>query len=559
MTDDSVPSAPQLEFEEMLAQLVERADDMMSSQRRLRDLFRVGQVLTSSLDLPTVLRQIVETGADLIGARYAAMGVISPDGHGLEQFIYVGIDAETADLIGHLPEGRGLLGALIEDPQPVRLTRIGEDERSSGFPANHPPMTSFLGVPIRVGEEVYGNLYLTDSTSGAFSADDEALALAVAATASVAITNARLYEESRFRERWARTLADLSRTLLADEGEEDPLETFFAELRDLADADVVAILVADPDEEDVVVKQASGTGAGAMEGVRLPIDGTAAGRAIRGGQPILVTEDDADRALQDRFDLGPAMVIPLPSADGHGGALIINRRRGGAPFIERDMEMGISLAGHVAVALERRKARESLRKVALMEDRGRIARDLHDHVIQRLFATGLSLQSTASTADPATAEQMIAQIKEIDGAIVQIRQSIFALEEPATVTSAGLRSQVLETVDRVGQLPQRPRVTFEGPVDLMVTGDLVDDVVAVVNEGLANVVRHAAATNAEVQVSVASGEVTVSVTDDGKGPGDSPRLSGLRNLRDRAQRRGGSFSIAPASPTGTRLQWSAPT
>ncbi|MGH3457327.1 GAF domain-containing protein [Aeromicrobium sp.] len=557
MTDDAVPGAPQLEFEAMLAQLIERADDMMTSQRRLRDLFRVAQVLTSTLDLPTVLRQIVETGAELIGARYAAMGVLGSEGRRLEQFIHVGVDPDTAELIGHLPEGKGLLGVLIDDPHTVRLARMGHDARSSGFPPHHPPMKSFLGVPIRVRDEVFGNLYLTESLNGEFSADDEALAQALAATAGVAIANARLFEESRFRERWAHTLADLSRTLLSDEGG-DPLEPFLAEVRALADADMVAILTVDPADGKIVVQRVSGVEMPGTEALRLPIEGTVAGRTLKEGEPALVTEEDAERAFQDRFDMGHAMVVPFSTADDSGGALSFNRRRGRGPFTERDLEMGVSFAGHVGVALERQQARVTRRRVALMEDRSRIARDLHDHVIQRLFATGLSLQATAGTVDSATADQLSAQIKEIDGAIAQIRQSIFALEEPLAGTSVRLRARVLEVVDRVSQLPQRPQVTFRGPVDLMVDGDLVDDVVAVVNEGLANVVRHAEARQVEVQVSAVAGEVTVSVTDDGRGPGSSPRLSGLRNLRDRAVRRGGTFTIAGRSPTGTHLQWSVP-
>ncbi len=539
MTEHPMPAAPQLEFEAMLAQLVERADAMMRSQRRLRDLFRVGQVLTSSLDLPTVLRQIVETGADLIGARYAAMGVIGSEGRRLEQFIHVGMDTAIADQIGNLPEGKGLLGVLIDDPQPVRLGRIGDDARSSGFPDHHPPMESFLGVPIRVRDEVYGNLYLTDSVNGEFSADDEALAQALAATAGVAINNARLFEDSAFRERWARTLADLSRTLLTDDGE-DPLIHFLEEIRDLADADLVAILLIDPARHEVIVQRAAGEGADAIAAARLPIEGTVAAEAIRTGDPLLVTEASVRGALQESFDLGSAMVVPFPTADERGGALSINRKRGRPPYTDRDLEMGISFAGHVGVALERRESRAAYRKVALMEDRSRIARDLHDHVIQRLFAAGLGLQATATSVDQAAAGRITSSIAEIDGAIAQIRQSIFALDQAPDATTVSLRSRVLETVDRVAdQLPHRPTTTFHGPVDLMVGGDLIDEVLAVVNEGLANVVRHSEAEHVEVEVSAFAGEIAVLVVDDGKGPGESPRLSGLRNLRDRADARGG--------------------
>jgi signal transduction histidine kinase len=221
--------------------------------------------------------------------------------------------------------------------------------------------------------------------------------------------------------------------------------------------------------------------------------------------------------------------------------------------------MGISFGGHVGVALERRESRIAYRKVALMEDRSRIARDLHDHVIQRLFAAGLGLQATATSVDQAAAGRITASIAEIDGAIAQIRQSIFALDQAPDATTVSLRSRVLETVERVAdQLPNRPTTTFHGPVDLMVGGDLIDDVIAVVNEGLANVVRHAEAEHAEVEVSAFAGEIAVLVADDGKGPGESPRLSGLRNLRDRATARGGRFAVTPRTHAGTRLEWAVP-
>jgi len=412
---------------------------------------------------------------------------------------------------------------------------------------------------VHVRGEVYGNLYLTDSINGEFSADDEALAQALAATAGVAINNARLFEDSTFRGRWARTLADLSRALV-DDDDEDALGHFLDEVRELADADLVAVVLIDPTGKEIVAHRAVGEAAPIVESVRLPVEGTVAGEAIRTGKPILVTEMSTHRKLQDHLDLGCAMVIPFPTSNDLGGALSINRARGRPAYTDRDLEMGISFAGHVGVAVERRQSRIAHRKMALLEDRSRIARDLHDHVIQRLFAAGLGLQATATSVDPEAAERIASSIAEVDGAIAQIRQSIFALDQAPETTAVSLRSRVLETIERVAdQFAQRPTVGFHGPVDLMVSGDLIDDVIAVVNEGLANVVRHAEAEHADVQVSALAGEVTVLVTDDGRGPGESPRLSGLRNMRDRATRRGGTFTISPGSPTGTRLQWTAPT
>ncbi len=222
--------------------------------------------------------------------------------------------------------------------------------------------------------------------------------------------------------------------------------------------------------------------------------------------------------------------------------------------------MGSSFASHISVAIDRAESRRGRRRVALLEDRSRIARDLHDHVIQRLFGTGLSLQAAAAGADPETAARITAQITEIDSAIAQIRQSIFAMQRDPETTTVSLRARILEIVDRVSdQLTSRPRVTFLGPVDLMVSGDLTDDVAAVVTESLANAVRHAGPAQVAVTIAAVSGEVSIEVVDDGVGPGSSPRLSGLSNLRQRAEDRGGEFEIDEATGGGTRVSWVVPT
>lgn len=552
---------PRLEFEVLLADLVERADEMVHSQSRLRDLIRVNNDLTSHLDLATVLRRIVEFGTELIEARYGAMGVIADD-QSLEQFITVGLDEETVGRIGHLPEGKGLLGVLIADPHPVRLATIADDARSSGFPANHPPMTSFLGVPIRVRDAVYGNLYLTDSKNGVFSADDEELAQALAATAGIAIANARLFEDSIYRERWASALAETARRLMQDEDDEH-LGFLVERVKELADADLVYIGLVTPQRDYLVIDRASGTGAPELTAMSFLLDESIAGQAIRSGEPVLVPDAALldDHGFTDQMELGAAVVIPFVLGEGNSGVLGLARQRGRPGFDARDLDMGTSFASHISVSIDRAEARMIRRRVALLEDRSRIARDLHDHVIQRLFATGLSLQAAAAGLEPESAKRIVEQITEIDGAITQIRQSIFALHRDADVTSVSLRARVLEIVDRAetgGEPALRPRVTFLGPVDLMADAALTDDVTAVVTEALANTVRHAKASKVEVTITAAAGHVTVEVTDDGGGPGRSPRLSGLANLRSRAISHGGSFEVHAATGGGTQVVWTVP-
>ncbi|MBC7633596.1 GAF domain-containing protein [Aeromicrobium sp.] len=550
---------PTLEFETLLSQLVERADVMMRSQARLRDLIRVNNELTSNLDLPTVLRKIVEIGTELIEARYGAMGVIADD-QSLEQFITVGIDDETVTRIGHLPEGKGLLGVLIAYPIPVRLKTIADDPRSSGFPLNHPPMNSFLGVPIRVRDEVYGNLYLTDSMHGEFSSDDEELAQALAATAGIAIANARLFEDSLYRERWASALAETARRLMNDEDDEH-LGFLVEQVKELAEADLVSIGLVTSTRKDIIIDRAVGTGAADLVGTSFALDEAVAGEAVRGGEPVLVPEVQVLDLLgfADQILLGNMMVIPFSIGDDQAGVLSLARRQGCPPFGPRDLDMGTSFASHISVALDRGEARMIRRKVALLEDRSRIARDLHDHVIQRLFATGLSLQAVAAGIEPDSARRVVDQIQEIDGAIAQIRQSIFALHKDAEVTSVRLRARVLEVVDRSeDDLSPRPRVTFLGPVDLMADATLTDDVTAVVTEALANANRHAHASRVDVVISAATGHVTVEVTDNGVGQGLSPHYSGLANLHARATAHGGSFEAHDGPGGGTQLVWSVP-
>ncbi len=550
---------PKLEFETLLSQMVERAEEMVRSQSRLRDLIRVNNDLTSNLDLATVLRRIVEIGTELIDARYGAMGVIADD-QSLEQFITVGIDDETAAKIGHLPEGKGLLGALIADPNPVRIAAIADDARSSGFPAMHPPMSSFLGVPIRVRDEVYGNLYLTDSRHGEFTADDEELATALAATAGIAIANARLFDDALYRERWASALAETARRLMKDDDDEH-LGFLLDRVAELAEADLVAIGLISSSHAEIVVDRASGTGESTLTGMSFPLESAGINEAFATGEPVVMPAVHALDSLgfQEQAQLGHAVVIPFNIGDDPAGVLAIARLRDRPEFSARDTAMGVSFAAHISVAIDRAKAGTIRRRVALLEDRSRIARDLHDHVIQRLFATGLNLQAAAASVEPATASRIVDQIKEIDGAIAQIRQSIFALKKDPEATSVNLRARILEIVDRIeDELAPRPRVTFLGPVDFMADAQLSDDVAAVVTEALANVVRHAHATKVDVTISAAAGNVSVEVTDNGTGPGTSPRFSGLDNLRSRAISHGGTFEIHEGPDGGTQLVWSVP-
>ena len=552
--------APKLEFETLLSQLIERAHEVMATQARLRDLISASNTIVSDLDLSTVLTRIAEVARRLVGAEYAAMGVTAGDGH-LEQFIHVGMADDVVAKIDHLPEGKGLLGALIEDPQPVRLQILADDQRSSGFPAEHPPMESFLGVPIRVRDEVYGNLYLTNQVDGEFTADDEAIAEALAASAGIAIANARLFEESRYRERWSTALAETNRQMLANE-EDSALQLLIERMLELASADVVCVVLAVPDRHHLVVDRAIGIGATALEEMVFPFDGSIAEEVMSAGKPRIVHKVDGypTDGLLHRTLMGEAILVPFDANAKQRGILVVARSPGREQFRNRDLEMASSFADQVTLAVERTEFRSNQQRVDMLEDRSRIARDLHDHVIQRLFGAGLSLQAVASGLGPGEpSRRIMEQIASIDDTIAQIRESIFALKNDSHNPTGGLRSRIREVVDRVAdQLPGTPKVRFLGPVDLMSDREVVDDAAAVITEGLANIVRHASAKTVTVTVTVASGELRIDIIDDGGGFGGTPLRSGLANLSARATQRGGVFAATDAKPHGTHISWSIP-
>jgi signal transduction histidine kinase len=555
------PDLPRLELDQLLGQLVERAQEVMATQGRLRGLLRATQTVTSGLSLPVVLRRIAEAARELAGARYAALGVLAPEG-GLAEFVHVGMDDELAVRIGHLPEGKGLLGALIEDPQPIRLARIADDPRSCGFPLDHPPMTSFLGVPIRVGDEVFGNLYLAESVHGQFTADDEELIKALAATAATVIDNARLYEAARQRGEWLQASAIIARRLLsADLDEIDSLRLIAEHSRDVAQADLVTVALPDGDG-NLRVQVAVGAAAEGVSGVRMPREGSLSGQVFTTGTPLRLTSPDerADlrAAAPDDLEAGPVLVVPLVGSHTTHGVLSVVRLRGRSAFTAEDLGMATGFASQASVALELARARADQQRAALLDERERIAADLHDHVIQRLFASGLSLQALAATLGPGRAtDRVLATVVDLDATISQIRTAIFALQQPPQAAPRGLRARLLEVATEVAPaLGFEPAVRFAGLVDTL--PDAVgDDLLAVLREALTNAARHAHATVVDVELSAADDRLTLDVRDDGRGIGETTRCSGLANLRHRAERYGGTLAVDSGSD-GTRLTWSVP-
>jgi signal transduction histidine kinase len=509
-----------------------------------------------------VLRRIVEAARELVGARYAALGVIAPDGH-LAEFIHAGMPADAVDRIGHLPQGKGLLGALIEDPRPIRLRSIGDDSRSSGFPPDHPPMQSFLGVPIRVRDEVFGNLYLAESTNREFSAEDEELTKALAATAGVAIDNARLYETARTRQEWLRASAAITGRLLSAEAV-PPLQLIAEHSREIAHADLVTVMLPADDGHELRVEVAVGTNADSLPGLRVPREGSLSGRVFTTGKPLRVSSPNEQPGLTSvasgELDVGPVLVVPLLGSHRVHGVLTAARLQGGPAFTAEDLDMAAGFANHASLAVELAEARAERQRAAMLDERERIAADLHDHVIQRLFAAGLSLQSVAAGLGSGRAtDRILGLIQDLDDTIGQIRTTIFQLHQIPQATDRGVRARLLDVVtDVTPALGFAPGVRFAGVLEDAVPAEVAEDLVAVLREALSNVARHARARSAEVDITAGPDRLTLDVRDDGVGMAPTTRLSGLANLRHRAERHRGSLTLAPRDAAGTWLSWSVP-
>ncbi|SEB85416.1 Histidine kinase [Paramicrobacterium humi] len=543
-SDDTLdfPDLPRAELDRTLSALVDLAGQVRRTQGRLRALLRANRMVVAHLELPTVLQRIVETAVDLVDAQYGALGVLGADGT-LEQLVQVGMSPEEVDAVGHLPVGVGLVGALTEEGRPIRLRHVAEDPRAAGFPAGHPPMESFLGVPIRVRGEVYGNLYLANQSSGEFSADDEQLIASLAGTAGFAIENARLFAETQRRQAWATASAEVTSALFTPQ--HDDMTPFIA-ARVLAATESARLSIA---REGDPIRTFTATPDGGAEELPGVPSSPLVRHVLENRGPYLT---DADEAA-----LGPTMVLPLSASPYAPGAVVISRQSQATRFTAAELDMAADFAGRIDLAKQLAEARVNEQRMLLLEDRARIARDLHDHVIQQLFATGLELQATLPGLDTAAAEPVGRAVTTLDDTIARIRTVIFALSR-SREDSPTIRDRVLAVVGELAHaLPPSPQVAFAGPVDLVVTNEIADDVVAVTREALTNIVRHASAHNASLTLTAADGSVTVEVVDDGVGAAGAGRRSGLANLSARARRRRGTCAFE-SRPGETRLRWSVP-
>ena len=550
----------QLRLRELLAEVQDRVDHIIERRDRLDGLVEAMLMVTAGLDLDRTLQTIIETATKLVDARYGALG-IRGEGHHIVDFVLAGMGAVELAEIGRAPQGIGVLGVLLDDPKSIRLDEISNHPASVGFPPNHPPMHTFLGVPIRIREEIYGNLYLTEKAGGRpFSDDDEVLVEALAAAAGIAIDNARLYEQSRAQQAWIEATRDIATQLLAGDEPIHVLRRIASDVLRLSQAEGAFIATAAvTDTEDQSAAQlvvVDAVGAARIPALAPTISADSVlGRAFAGQRPCRLAEID-DRAMIDQLmpDTGPAMVIPARA--NVAGIVVLLRRRGAPEFSKDQVDMMAAFTDQAAVAWQLAVSQRRMHELEVISERDRIARDLHDHVIQRLFAVGLTLQGAIPRARAPEVQQRLADtVDELQNVIQEIRTTIFDLHGGNSGTTR-LRQRISDAVAAFSRDGLRVGVHFVGPLSV-VDAVLADHAEAVVLEAVSNAVRHAGARTISVTIRVED-ELTVEVADDGCGIPPDITPSGLTNLCDRAGQLGGTMSVTDAAGGGTLLRWSVP-
>jgi signal transduction histidine kinase len=551
----------------------------MLDERRLRRILDVGRAVVSDLDLETVLQRVLDEARDLTGARYAALGILDDDRRELERFLTVGIDAETHREIGALPRGRGVLGVLIEEPQPLRLKNVSQHPRSYGFPVGHPPMSSFLGVPIRVGGESYGNLYLTDKQdAAAFDEDDEEAIVLLASWAGVAIANARAYrgEHGRRREleqavRGLEAATAIARAIGGETDLDRVLELIVKRARALVDARGVLILLRDGDE--LVIAAVAGQLEADLLHTRIPVEGSISGHVMQTqhSERLANVRDQLRFALARQVSAQSGLFVPLLFRGRALGVLsAFDRGRDAEEFTPEDERLlgGFAASAATAVSTAQSVASEGVRRSieASERERERWARELHDETLQELANLKVVLSGALRSDDLPTVHRTLASaIEQIDTEITGLRRLISDLR-PAALDAFGAKAALEGLAERV---IGTSGLEIELFVDLAFESGraaerhppaIENALYRLVQEALTNVVKHAEATNVEISVVEAAGCIEVIVRDDGAGFDQAAAHTGfgLLGMRERVQLADGELEVETARGTGTTIHATLP-
>ncbi|HEV8652866.1 MAG TPA: GAF domain-containing protein [Actinomycetes bacterium] len=529
-------------------------------QDRGERLLEAGLALSSELSLPAILQRIVDLAAELTSARYGALGVLGADGT-ITEFVTTGVTAEERAAIGPLPVGHGILGVLIHDARTLRLRRIADDPRSVGFPPNHPPMGSFLGAPVTARGTVFGNLYLTEKQGAEeFDADDERALEVLAAQAGVAVENARLYEEAHHRAQRLEAIRAVTTAILAGTELDAALDLVARHARELVGADLTTIATP-ADEGTLVLQAAAGLHAAELRGASFPTESSVSGEVIRTGKAVVLADAAADdRAWQPIVragGIGPALFVPLTAQGRPFGTLLVANAAGGARFGDADVGLTETFAEQASVVLEHARLQRELQRLAVLEDRERIAKELHDGVIQSLFAVGMGLQATATLArDAGVAGRIEGAVEEMDRVIGDLRNYIFGLR-PGILADRQLDQALRQLVEEFQQRTDIVAVTEIDPAVAAALAHRAGDLVQLTREALSNVGRHAGAPTCRVSLYASGGDAVLEIEDDGRGFDPDERAHtghGLGNLRARAAALGGRAEVSSVLAQGTLVR-----
>ena len=550
--EGSAPSGDPLALDQLLAQLRDRAGDVLATLGRLQGLLRANAVLASDLSLPSLLESLVEEACDLLQAQYAAIVVMGANDR-MDEIVQVGMPAPLLSKVQGHPSWREISHLLAPDVD----NRAEQPETNYGSAtADGPDLTDFLDLPVAVGKKVYGRLYLRKRTGAVFTDEDEQFVTALASTAGVALANASLFKESEQRHRWLVATSGLADELLSS-GTSRPLELVCQYAMRAAGADFATVTLPDQTSE---AHAAAATGLLAEETLshyaELRRD---AEQTLSTGKPMLVNNyGDDNQPREADVRIGSVMVVPLAAGDHTEGALTLGRVAGGTEFTDADVTMTAAFATQAAIALAFNAARRTELRVARLEDRDRIAMDLHDHVVQELFAVGMGLEGLSRGIDDAEQKARLdGYVSSLNNTISMIRTRIFQLQ-PERHDPHGLQTKILGLAEaQTEHLGYAPQLHFAGPIDSTVDEQLTDDILAVTGEALSNCARHAEATAVNVLLTAREGLLTLTVTDNGKGIGSATRSSGLSHLSRRAERHSGTCTITTPTTGGTRVTWTA--
>ena len=543
----------------------EQLDQLLAARDQMEQLLRVFVEIGSDLDLDATLHRIILAARELTSAPYGAVAVRDSEGK-LTSFVHGGMDADTVRRIGHLPVGKGVLSVSLLDTPALCMSDLTTHPAAVGFPEHHPPMRAFLGVPLTSRGNVFGSLYLTHDEPGrVFSESDQVAARALAFAAAVAIDNAQLFQRERTSLKWMEASREITTALLSKgEPHRQSLQVIAERACALTEAEQAIVLVpVDPDLpvdeiDTLVVAAAEGLHASEVIGQRVPVDSSTSGGVFRSGTPVIT--EGLKFPIQAFTDVGqrPAIVMPLRANDEIAGVIAIARGADQPPFGGNDLDLASDFATHAALALMLASGREHARQLTIVAERERIAHDLHDHVIQRIFAAGMALQGTvARVRSPEVAERLNRTLDDLQTIIEEIRTTIFQLKSPVD-NNGGFRNRLQRVVaDLTENRDIVTTVRIHGPTTA-VGGELAEHAEAVTAEAVSNAVRHSGASRLTVEVSVAD-MLTVDIVDNGCGiPVDNPRRSGLANMLYRAEQVGGCCEMTNQPEGGTRVRWTAP-